>query len=466
MKSIKLNLILIIFLITVFVLASCQPSPEEPVVVNKNDGKLQETIQKSSSESPEEQSSAVITFSEKWTDQITTEKGAVIHIDATVNMPNVQKYPVVKVKTTGFTDQQIQQAVRVLSQGNPISQSSDTMTKEQIQQQIVELQKQINELQDSGSADAQQQIEMLNQMIAQLEKNYENAPATADMERKKTLDINELNASNVNIDIDFGTMFPARIYVTDYRDWGNAGYRCSLSFSNINGSNINYMGTFYQDEPGGDLTISKQEAIKEAEKIIEEMGIDYMQVAHSGIMGDSRSSLDNAEHQCYMIVFTRTYEGVPNPYVFSKEWEQNGFENPTDDQYRLGWAPENITMQINDTGLLSLVWEDPVQIESIESENVPIISFDQIKQKFAQDMQITMADPYATKGWEDRVEIWIDRIDFGMQFIPVKDHLDEYEMMPCWVFYGYSSIIPEEQRASFRFGRVQLILNGIDGSIV
>ena len=94
-------------------LAACQPTPNEEIIVNKNDGSLDQKIQ----EEVEEQQDVNENNSETWKEQITTRSGVTLNINAQVVVPETGKYPVVKVKPIAFSEEQIYQAAEYLSNG-------------------------------------------------------------------------------------------------------------------------------------------------------------------------------------------------------------------------------------------------------------------------------------------------------------------------------------------------------------
>ncbi|MEG2687405.1 MAG: DUF6034 family protein, partial [Christensenellaceae bacterium] len=328
-------------------------------------------------------------------------------------------------------------------------------TKEAVEQRIVEIKKQM----ETASAEDSQGLEFL---LPILEDLHAVAPTIAEWEQtREQIDVNSLDKSKAMIAMDLGMGYPSTLGVYDNRSASNTGDSCYMEFSNL-GLEDGFVNTYYPKDVTISMKTSMEEATAKAQSLIKDMGILDMQLSEIGI-GTKNISSTNPDDQCYNLIFKRTVNDVFSPYVFSSAWKNNTQENPSADDFRARWVAENIQIQINDKGLRTFKWENPIEIIEMVSENVNMLSIDEVKEKFAGDMQIRMADPAATEGWEKGIEISIDRVSLGMQFIPAKDNMDEYTMMPCWVFYGKDSTSADSVSS---FGVAQLILNAIDGSIV
>jgi PBP1b-binding outer membrane lipoprotein LpoB len=92
---------IILLLVTAMLLSACQPTPKVQIVVNKGGDAMEQMVKQTSD--PSAQSSAY-TAPENWKEDINNENGeSFIKIDAPVNMPDVDKYPVIEVKPGKFS---------------------------------------------------------------------------------------------------------------------------------------------------------------------------------------------------------------------------------------------------------------------------------------------------------------------------------------------------------------------------
>ena len=151
-----------------------------------------------------------------------------------------------------------------------------------------------------------------------------------------------------------------------------------------------------------------------------------------------------------------------------KQLECHRTEGGISDEYRNPWTPEYIWMDIDDTGILSFRWQNPVEIVEVENKNVPVLTFEQAQKKFEEKMQLVLVntkffDEAASSEKTDSHEININKVVLGNQFVPVKDVPNEYRLMPCWIFFGTDTWFGEMSK---KLPTSQLMLNAIDGEIL
>jgi hypothetical protein len=93
------GLLAIFFCVLFVILAGCQPTPEKPVVVGKNDGDNEVTSLFGKTSETEGSYEAP----ESWKEETPiTSAGLTVAIDAEITVPNVTKFPVVKVDDHGL----------------------------------------------------------------------------------------------------------------------------------------------------------------------------------------------------------------------------------------------------------------------------------------------------------------------------------------------------------------------------
>jgi hypothetical protein len=101
-------------------LTGCQPTPEAPVVVGKNDGDNKVTALFGETSETEGSYEA----SESWKEETPITSGKLsVMIDAEISVPNVTKFPVVKVGDHVFTQAEADKIIAILSEGNGSSPS-------------------------------------------------------------------------------------------------------------------------------------------------------------------------------------------------------------------------------------------------------------------------------------------------------------------------------------------------------
>lgn len=434
----------------------CQKTPDSDVVVNKNNGELDEAIKKGASElqNIKEQSDEI------WTDTIITKSGISVNINAQVEIPDVEKYPVLRMKPTGYNEDQIKYIVTILSNGNTLYQNNTyVVTKEWIDQYIIDAKKQINDLENSDNPNASSQIANLNNSIESLKESYDSALSNNEVNNTEVF-INNL-PSHLDVMFDLGKETYATFTINDEREDLN---RCVLRFYNF-GFNGGYTNQKYQDTPPSGMKMTQEYAINLAQETLINLGIKNMSLADIliGSQYNNNTGITDTGKQCYSLYFTHTYNDITTPFWQIMSWKTNASEGSLSEGYRNSWTPEYILIQIDDSGVISFEWFNPIEIIEVETDNVTVITYSEIKDIFKKDINYLISNADLGSSELDKIEISINRIILGMQYIPVGDKRDEYRIIPCWVFMGHDNIFGELNNY---IPTSEIILNAIDGSIV
>jgi len=169
--------------------------------------------------------------------------------------------------------------------------------------------------------------------------------------------------------------------------------------------------------------------------------------------------------QAYRFYYTRNVNGVAAHYIQFHSWKSaNNVEGGSSEEYRSGWTPEYIAVVVDDTGICSFDWFNPVEIVAVENENVEIIDLEQAKQIFSENMDRIVSGFEMGEVDMMMLKVKVNKVVLGFQYLPVKDHFDEYRMTPCWIFMGNDSIFAIESWISGPCS--QMTLNAVDGSIL
>lgn len=444
----------IVIVLLLFSFAGCQATPNEEIVVNKKE----DYFDKNKVSAVEE--TQKVTDNEVWSDKL--EIGGVkITIDAPIEVPESGMYPVVRVKQSGFDPKVIKNIISYFAKDATVYDNPDGdnfYTKELIEQILVDEKQYRVSLGDKF-------IDGEGAPLQEFEAQYESLPSEKDIERHE-VNIDNLNINNSSIYFDTGKKYPARINIVDERADMNRAY--------IELQNYDFWGAYtnsrHQADPPNGVTISEEDAIKMGKTALDEMGLDFMEVSDVQV-SDLYTNLTNSENskkQCYSVFFSRTIEGVKSPLIQLYAWKNAGIEGGTSGEYRNPWTPEYIWMDIDDTGILSFRWQNPVEIIEVENKNVPVLNFEQAQEKFEEKMNLVLVNTKFLESNESNEnmstpEININRVVLGNQFVPVKDVSDEYRLMPCWIFFGTDTWLGE---MSEKLPTSQLMLNAIDGEIL
>ena len=270
----------------------------------------------------------------------------------------------------------------------------------------------------------------------------------------------------------------------------NGGKSNTLFYYYVDDVNKHYSETLFEylDTPAIGMATSQEDAKQLAIDAVknvygQEFELVQTTLANKGQLdenwnppGSKKLGRDNVgtRDQCYVYYFTRLYNGIPQLYApeasnhddkDSGEDGDEAYEQKWDHEYSMKWPAEYVTVLVDDTGIVEFWGFSPTRIKETVNENVEMLSFDEIFEKFKQCIYYTSiwADIYA-----DQLSIEITDIKFGMIRVPKKDNPELYYMIPAWQFIGdkYTNSTADPSLESNETGKTFLVLNALDGSII
>ena len=160
-------------LFSCLLLTGCAENPTEDIVVNKNEGKLEQAIQR------ENKKDSDTSVPEKYTDQFQADGEKIeVSVDASVTGLEENK-PVVRVKPHLITEEEAKRWADVLFEGATAYEPGEK-SKTEIEDRILQLKERISDqdklLEDYGSQEEADRIKKeLEEEIKEYEKQYASA---------------------------------------------------------------------------------------------------------------------------------------------------------------------------------------------------------------------------------------------------------------------------------------------------
>jgi len=417
----KVKKVTAILLLLVFTPAG-QPTPQRAAVVYGGD--LQEKIERSSA------SIAAYNAPDHWQETLDMNgSNAKVEINAAVTVPDVTAFPIYKVKQTQFDDVRIQPLVKYFVQGREVEKNKEP-TKAELEEQLVLAKKDNDE-----------------EWVADLEDRISKAPESVKTEYITDWQVDQSpSGSFLTEDGEY-----AGIYVSPDTFIFGKGY-----------VETEYVKALNDKGKIGEISVSKEDAIAAAQKVLHEIGIDYMaasslekaeryaRLSNSGGVNYSEKLISKG----YLIKFARNIDGIAG--IIN---EGVGFNVMDKFAYTAPIYPEEIQMYVDETGKAqSFVWAKPLKIEDKLNENVALMPFDEIKQRIC-DM-LNFINSYQSKmKTVNREPVTVTRVEMKMTLINVKDKPDEAMYVPSWFIYYDEKFESVTQTA-------KLVLNAIDGGRV
>ncbi|MFP3153721.1 DUF6034 family protein [Lachnospiraceae bacterium ZAX-1] len=459
-----------VFLATITTLvltaSACQKTPEEPIVTNKKNDKLEEAIL--SSEAPTEG----LNIETDWQEQFTSnDNNVTININAAVELPEVDEIPVVSCIPHYFTLEEVENAIN-LFYGNAALYDNSLSDQDWLETEIIKSKADLEYLKRNGKypeeegEDAQrapvlnldEEVAWLEDMIAQLEADYQAIPDQSSNIVEIEWKENEYGAESVNV--RDAQIPPMQFYAFNYKSVNDAAMEYEVTGSDSSLS-----------EPLGiseqlDIATSREEAEHKALEVAYSCGISECKVVSAG-----RMQIDG--QLSYVFTLGRLVGGVPCVPV--PNYEGTLSFGTDGKEYREPWKQENIQVMVNDKGVVGFLWEYPPEILNVLNENVAIMPYDKMKEIAKSRLQISQtADQFELSQNGGRT-IEIDRIVLNMMRVAQKDSVDSYYYLPVWDFLGETVDVAAEisegaTEISEGVAPVSeksfLTINAIDGSIV
>lgn len=447
----------IIFLLTLLLLAACQPTPEEEIVVNKAEGGLEQAIHQSKpvpSDAPETESGTLrqtLGAPERWTDAY---EGAiyggtlVVSIDAAVEVPEVNRVPVFAGRLDGPRAEETERLTKLLLGEGPYYQ-------------VVYDRK----------AEALEKVKLYQAWLDAIDEGLYSDPSTARGHCEYLLGA----------------------YQKEYRDveeapvpepWTGSFADKSFSLMTADRTAFQWFGYYLRYmEPnlmflGGDpraahppRTDAEQNASETAEAFVQKLKL--CDAKTNGVYAfdeQTRRQLNTEEgfDAVYFVTLAPVYAGIPVYQCIDKYHGsyygavESGY---MEEEYAEAPEQENITISICDGRVAQCMWIRPFHVTETVNENVSLLPFDDIKEIFRKNIFLSI---FAGEDMST-VRVYVTDVKLSYMRIKQKDS-DAYYLLPVWDFLGYAKRFEDEQLDEQTLrefaGQTMLTINAIDGSVI
>ena len=99
---IKIKYLITVFLFIIIILAACQPTPQDVIIVNKNDDKLMEIIEGGQKTKPDSANESAKPEPTTWKEELIISENLSVSVNAKVSIPDVASFPVYQVEPDRF----------------------------------------------------------------------------------------------------------------------------------------------------------------------------------------------------------------------------------------------------------------------------------------------------------------------------------------------------------------------------
>jgi len=462
-------------------LAGCQATPDTPAVVQKDQEQMLQTAQQGRDNSA---LLAALEVPERFTGDWTGVNGFVhVTADAEIILPNADKIPTGSIGRRDFTQEDADNLMRVLLQGNTLYKELG-LTKQQVLERLEQLQAmQRGEIPvdlDGGYEALPGAIEGWAEYARTAPDGDERVPAeTSFVSRSENLEEikgwTEVDGKVMHFFIQNcpGFLDHANVYVDGY---GDLNFSSAIAISLI------------QDELPETLTVEfpLEDAIRQGDALMAELGFEHVVCDEAYPVLFTRSmpnavakgEADDAPSEeswknlilatGYELQYVRCVNGFPISWTPIR-----GGAVPENESYSGAWHYEVITLDYTKDGLVYFYWESPHTEPVLQVEDTQLMPFDQIADIFAKMIMVKNSDVQVANernGFDTVRNYDITKVKLGLMRIKAKGSFDEGLLVPVWDFWGeerWESDSPLVQEVSGKEpSKIILTINAIDGSMI
>ncbi len=520
--------ILPMLFLAALLLSGCMPTPEEPIVIGKNNEvMIEKALAPQESAAPAAlpvegpsyaQLCARYGAPERWQLDISEVDGKLsISADVALTLPQSLVMPMARVTAANFEQPLVSAMFHYLCGDTPMYLHPKVMNKAAVMDYMLDLQEFLATIDREKSPQVAESVE---RQIRELQKQYETAPEEAE----RTPTDGTLLSRNVDhngiTDASTGTVQSLSAVSEPYSD-------AAMTFSVSN--NIHYENTevyswvdedgntqvvtpisrayfgFYRKGYQGDVSsgspvMDVTEASLSGEAVdsilqttpasaraavdgfLAAVGIDGMLIDRVELYTDrmdywnhpedKRALLEaeqaaKPEQQAYVFRLLRSVNGVMTESNFSSsETLVNGAA------FGWEWSYETCEIAVDDGGILSISWTGPLTIDEVLTENAALLPFSDIEETFKKLMVVKNA-PNAKDDFYKRITYTVDRAELCLWRIIDKNSFTNGILVPVWNFYcttlyEYHNGEPDTiGPGPIGYGdSPMLTINAVDGSVI
>ena len=500
MKRITISILLIAVVLTI---ASCQPTPAEPVVVSKNDGSMYFAIY--GEPAPLGQYDAPQEWKESIDMKKCSDKLLKVSVDAELTVSEALAYPVYRVSPCDISADDAKAFIKAVTGSEKLYDVDTWRTKDVIREEIFETEAYL-ERQNILSPDDKDYNpaykESLEKKLTDLKSEYKSAPSQPSKTEIEAEFVQNQAAKNAGVDLyeiqGFCKDSDAAVYISKDKlsDYGNAMhmnkfYRRTYdsTFHDLNmpsfGDSISLVYSNLNN-----ITIKYDDAKKQADNAIKSiLGLENFSLCMSGSREYFPKDISASEFylsgktkrdkpQRYLFIYTETVDNIPVLYY--------GLDTFTVSINALSpaWGQHFAAVEVDDDGVLSIWESSTMTLDEKLSKNVPLKPFSEVQRIFRTYAPISLLHNTEYTEYDDdnpkSVDVTIDDIRLGYIKIKEKDEIPTQGLLiPVWIFYGKQINTYESQNNTILeidknnrllitkdLGNPYLCINAVDGSII
>ena len=453
----KLTSACLVFALALSMLAGCQKTPDEPIVVAKDyEQMMDQALSGQQNEGPvAEQVGAV----ERYTLDSPLKIAAgnlEVYVDAAVVVPDSSKMTIARVSRHSFTVEECERYIQVLFNGQKTYSGQLSVSKPALLQRIEKTRAELQEAIEQNNEKLKDMLEAtLNKYSKEL-ASYGEGEGLVEAPVEFTVNKDNYNEEKIYLVSDGSDGLYRSIRIKNHDEFRTYELLYKVSkdaypeipeIYSLEAESDLHFGTEMLGDPDDlpELVISEADAVSDAEQMLSDLGIqEYCEKNVESVFGRINGRVQKA----YSISFTRTIGGVSFNYNRTDLDSGVAFDDGKGGKAPV-WGSEKVTIIVTDEGIVQFEILNPLEVNEVVTEYANMKSFESIMDIFKRMILIVHAN--VPEGQVRTIEI--ERIELGLMRVLEPDSLDTGVVVPVWDFYGKS-------------GETYLTINAVDGSII
>ena len=468
--------VIVILLAALLLLCACQPTPDEPPVLQKDQDLM---IQKGEATLPPEETYTPPEAPERFVYDF-ADGTWTVHADAPIIVPDVPM-PMVWVRSQGISQETLYRLFHLLNNGEVLSipNMHPVMTKKEIAEIIQHL---TDQLEDGSYKESDLTEEEWKESIEEFKKQYQTAPMEANNEMQESdgtymlinggqcdTDHLFLEAYNTHCSISATSYFKADGYGSHFQYYRHMFSDSRNDYSMANAKKIDATSELPD-------ALSYADSVAMLNHLIETIGEPF-EIASVYLIDDAgNGEVDGevraAEHYALCFVCHRLVKGAPTVCDVPGTGK-------TDQQFSIPWEQESFRVIIDRDGFVLIRWNEPLTMLDTVSESTNLLSFSEIKGIAEKMLPILYGKNPTYENSIRSLETHITSVRLELIRVREQNNVKQLKgiLVPVWAFYGtsLSTLDGYSLYADYGMGggndyyegdQILLCINAIDGTII
>ena len=221
------------------------------------------------------------------------------------------------------------------------------------------------------------------------------------------------------------------------------------------------------DTPHAGTAMTPKEAAQKVQAVLDPfVQTEIVDILWGNNASDTYGSDGTRLRWGYIVRLTPVYYGTAAGIGFGQLFM--GDRDPVTNVNRF-WNQEYIMGAVNESGILTCEWRDPLQVTEVITEHASLLPFEEIERIAKRQMNRILS-----YGAEENSTLEVTDVRLGLLYLMEQYSTDSGLMVPCWIFRKTQNVSEEQMKlwnrevSSFDYDWLNplVIINAVDGSVI